>query len=57
VDLIREIHAAPGGSEALVLIWRYILATNGQAAPEASERKGAPACVAVATTTATSGAA
>ena len=26
--------AAPGGSEALVLIWRYILVTNGQAAPE-----------------------
>jgi hypothetical protein len=35
VDLIREIQAAPGGSEALVLIWRYILVTNGQASPEA----------------------
>jgi hypothetical protein len=35
VDLIREIQAAPGGSEALVLIWRYILITNGQATPEA----------------------
>ena len=35
VELIREIQAAPGGSEALVLIWRYILVTNGQKAPEA----------------------
>jgi predicted transposase YdaD len=35
LDLIREIQAAPGGSEALVLIWRYILITNGQAPPEA----------------------
>ena len=34
LDLIREIQAAPGGSEALVLIWRYILVTNGQATPE-----------------------
>ena len=35
LDLIREIQAAPGGSDALVLIWRYILVTNGQATPEA----------------------
>jgi hypothetical protein len=35
LDLIREIRATPGGSEALVLIWRYILVTNGQATPEA----------------------
>ncbi len=34
LDLIREIQAAPGGSEALVLIWRYILITNGRATPE-----------------------
>jgi hypothetical protein len=34
-DLIREIQAAPGGSEALALIWRYILITDGQATPEA----------------------
>src|SRR5262249_2969554 len=33
LDLIREVQAAPGGSEALGLIWRYILITNGQAAP------------------------
>ena len=35
VDLIREIQTAPGGSDALVLIWRYIMITNGQATPEA----------------------
>ena len=35
LDLIREIQAAPGGSDALVLIWRYIMITNGQATPEA----------------------
>lgn len=35
VDLIREIQAAPGGSEALVLIWRYILITNVQTPPDA----------------------
>jgi predicted transposase YdaD len=35
VDLIREVQTAPGGSEALVLIWRYIMITSGQATPEA----------------------
>jgi hypothetical protein len=35
LDLIREIQAAPGGREALVLIWRYILVTNPGAAPDA----------------------
>jgi hypothetical protein len=35
LDLIREIQAVPGGTDALVLIWRYILVTNGQATPEA----------------------
>ncbi len=35
MDLIREIQTAPGGSEALVLIWRYIMITHGQATPEA----------------------
>jgi hypothetical protein len=34
LDLVREIQAAPGGAEALALIWRYILVTNGQATPE-----------------------
>jgi predicted transposase YdaD len=35
LDLIREIQATPGGSDALVLIWRYVMVTNGQATPEA----------------------
>ena len=35
LDLIREIQAAPGGREALVLIWRYILVTNPSATPDA----------------------
>src|SRR5262249_18712995 len=35
LDLIQEIQAAPGGREALVLIWRYILITNPGAAPDA----------------------
>ena len=35
LDLVREVQAAPGGREALVRIWRYILVTSGQAAPEA----------------------
>jgi hypothetical protein len=34
VDLIWEIEAAPGGREALVLIWRYILITNPSATPD-----------------------
>jgi hypothetical protein len=35
VDLVREIRAAPGGREAMILIWRYILATSPNATPEA----------------------
>jgi hypothetical protein len=34
LDLIREVQSAPGGHEALILIWRYIMATNGQAPPD-----------------------
>ena len=34
VRIQSRIQAAPGGPEALVLIWRYILITNGQATAE-----------------------
>ncbi len=34
LDLIREIQAAPGGPEALILIWRYIMVTSARATPE-----------------------
>jgi predicted transposase/invertase (TIGR01784 family) len=34
LDLIREVRAAPGGREAMELIWRYIFVTSNPARPK-----------------------
>ncbi|MFT3772193.1 MAG: Rpn family recombination-promoting nuclease/putative transposase [Minicystis sp.] len=35
VDLIRELRAAPGGQEALELMWRYVFTVSAPPSPEA----------------------
>jgi len=34
LDLVREVHSAPGGREALARIWRYIFVVSNPAEPE-----------------------
>jgi predicted transposase YdaD len=34
LDLVREVHRAPGGREALARIWRYIFVVSNPAEPE-----------------------
>ncbi len=34
LSLVREVQAAPGGREALVLIWRYVLLMGGEVSSE-----------------------
>jgi hypothetical protein len=34
LDLVREVHRAPGGREALARIWRYIFVVSNPAKPE-----------------------